>query len=63
LCQEDARALDILRSADAGAFQRCDDTVRPGLVPEVLYARLALQQLLQRFNRHEDEWVAGIEAG
>jgi hypothetical protein len=27
--QEDAPALDILRGVDAGAFERCDDTVRP----------------------------------
>src|SRR5438445_12608463 len=46
LLQEDAPALDILRGVDAGALERCDDTVRLGLVLQVLHARLALQQLL-----------------
>src|SRR4029079_11374792 len=46
LLQEDARALDILRGVNAGAFQRCDDTVRLGPVLQVLHAGLALQQLL-----------------
>src|SRR3954454_15795584 len=42
LLQEDARALDILRGVDAGAFQRCNETVRLGLVLQVLDSLLAL---------------------
>ena len=44
--QEDAPALDILRGVDAGALERCDDTVRLGLVLQILHAGLTLQQLL-----------------
>ena len=46
LLQEDAPALDILRRMNGGALERCDDTVRLGLVLQVLHPRLALQQLL-----------------
>ena len=49
--QEDARALDILRGVDAGALQRCNDTVRLGLVLQVLHPRLALLQLLPFIER------------
>src|SRR6266496_2542497 len=69
LLQEDARALDILRGVDAGALERCDDTVRLGLVLQVLHARLALQQLLgfievelARLDALEDAVLLGVLA-
>ena len=69
LLQEDARALDILRDMDADALERCDDTVRLGLVLQVPHARLALQQLLcfvevefTRLDALEDAVLLGVLA-
>ena len=67
--QEDARALDVLRGADAGAFERRDDAVGLDLVFKVLHAGLTLQQLLTFIERQvallnalEDAVLLGVLA-
>jgi hypothetical protein len=61
--QEDARALDILRGVDAGALERCDDTVRLGLVLQGLHVSLAQSLDITNVYDLEDEWIDRMASG
>jgi hypothetical protein len=61
--QEDARALDILRGVDAGALERCDDTVRLGLVLQGLHVSSAQSFDITNVYDLEDEWIDRMASG